>query len=362
MNPTCIQTECSTSAIVLNFNYMPTNKHKSLLYDFLIEPKFRPGRYLLFILAFTFVAIGQSLFTTFGDHLAVLGSKVYWFLAGNIVVILLVAYINLYAFVPRFLLKNRYMEYIIALFISISIYSVFKGLIEYYILLQIGIVRNINGVTLLDGLSNLTICTISLVSSTISILLKQWITDIREINILKDKQLKSSVEKLKNQINPGSMFDVLDYISEQVKTDSAEASDALFTLSDVLRYELYDCKREKVLLESDIEFIDKLLLLEQLKSNNRFTYTIATKGKPNLFIAPFIFSSVIQQIIGQNLTHMAITFDVNSYAVKFVCKVFDADLTLCDFTKQEQQLSVLYDNDAKIFKHAESIELQLTTK
>lgn len=288
-----------------------------------------------------------------------LGIKVYGFIVGNALVIISFAYFNLYSFVPRFLLKNKYIQYGFILTIGVSLYLIVKSIIEYHILLEVCVVRRFTGVTVLDWISNTTVYSISIASSSVSVLLRQWMKDNEKIIDLTNKHLKTNVEKIKNQINPKSLFNILNYASEKVKIDSKEASDILFTLSDVLRYELYDCKREKVLLESDIEFIDHYLLLEQLKPEKEFTYTIHVTGKTNFFIPPFLFIPIIQEVMKQLPTDITIRFEAANHYLKFDCNVSGAEFTNCDLTKEQQQLEVLYGSDAKIFKRVESVKIHL---
>jgi hypothetical protein len=309
---------------------MQANEHKNLLYDFLIEPGFRTGRHVLFTVTFSFIAIGQSLFV-FGDQPAVSGSKIYLYAAGNTIVITAFAYMNLYFLAPRLLLKNRYAEYFMVLLAATTIYLICKGIIESRMLAGMGITRNFTWVTALDVFSNLALYAICIASSSITVLFRQWIADTERINGLKNRQLKAGVDELKNRINPKSLSGVLEYVSEQVKTNPEEASEILFRLSDVLRYELYDCKREKVLLDSDIEFIDKYLALEQLNRPG-FKYKTVGKGRTNPFIPPFSFLPVIQELIERQPAHMLLIFDADDKSVHFRCEVSGAGLPAgCDF-------------------------------
>lgn len=338
---------------------MLTNGQNNILFNFLIQPRFRIWRHIFIIIILSFVSIGQSMFV-FGDQAEALGNTIYWYGFFNAVAIIVFFYFNLYFLVPRFLLKNRYVEYYIILLAGTAVYLILKGTVEYLILSQLGIVRSVNIVTFLDGLSNLALYSICIASSSATSLFKQWITDTEKIHALENTQLRSSVDEIKNHINPKSLSGVLTYAAEKVKTDSSEASDVLFRLSDILRYELYDCKREKVLLESDIDFIDKYLSLEQLNSRNRFTYTISVTKKMSLLVPPFIFMPVVQKVLEQLPTDMQIKFEVDNNLVKFSCNVSGTDLTQCDFSKEEQSMSILYGYNIKIDKNVESVKLQLS--
>ena len=202
----------------------------------------------------------------------------------------------------------------------LAIYLILKWQFESYLLSEIGVERKFNIVTVLDFFSNLAIYIIFIISSALTILFRHWTTDSERISDLKNKQLKGGIDELKNRINPKSVSNVLDYASEKVKTNSKEASEILFKLSDVLRYELYDCKREKVLLESDIGFIDKYLALEQLNSPG-FTYKIVNNSVSNLFVSPFSFLPTILKIIERRPAAIAIAFDADDKSVYFKCEV-----------------------------------------
>ncbi len=338
---------------------MPAKERKNILFDFLVQPKFKVWRHVIAVIMFSFISVGQSLFV-FGSQAEALGNHVYWFGIGNTIAMIAFLYLNLYALAPRLLLKNRYVEYLAALLTGTVVYLIIKSMIETCMFLQVGVVRNFNAITLLDGLSNLVLYSICIASSSVTALFKQWIADTERINDLESTRLKNSVDEIKSHINTKSLSNVLSYASEKVKTDPEETSGVLFKLSEVLRYELYDCKREKVLLESDIEFIRKYLSLEQLNGNFTFTISVSIPGKNNLFIPPFIFAPVVQKIIEQHPTDVSISFDIGNNLLKFDSKVSGADLTKCDFSKEEQRLSGLYRYYVKISKDIASVEFQLS--
>ncbi len=338
---------------------MLVKEHKNILFDFLVEPSFKGWRHMIAIIMFSFISVGQSLFL-FDNQTESLGNKIYWFGIANTIVIIAFLYFNLYMLIPRLLLKSCYIEYLIALLAGTIVYLIIKSIIESYIFSQIGIIRNFNAITLLDGFSNMVLYSICIASSSVTTLFKQWMTDTKRINDMEIDRLKRSVDEIKSHINAKSLSDVLSYASEKVKTSPEETSAVLFKLSKVLRYELYDCKREKILLESDIEFINEYLSLEQL--NTRFTYRISASipEKNSLFVPPFIFAPVIRKIIEQQPTDISINFDVHNGVLKFQGQVSGADLTICDFSKEKQRLYNFYRYDAKIDKNRESVELQLS--
>lgn len=321
---------------------MSIDKTKDLLYKLFIDPAFRIWRHILLIIIFSFIAIGQSLIV-FGVHVTSINhTTLCWFSVFNIIGLCFLVYFNLIVLTRRILLKRRYVEYFLCLLAVISVYLFIKGAIELQILADIGVNRKFNGVMLLDGVSNLMIYAICIASGSVSVLYVQWTTDTQQISDLQNRQLRSSVEKLKNQINPKFLSDTLDYVIDKIKTEPKEVPAILLGLSKVLRYGLYDCMREKVLLRSDIDHINNYLSLDQLSTKRKYTYTIAVTGDVNIFIAPFLFMPVVQQVLEQQPTDVQLRFDIVNTFIAFECNVQGTDLTGSDFTEEEQRLRMFY--------------------
>ncbi len=66
----------------------------------------------------------------------------------------------------------------------------------------------------------------------------------------------------------------------------------LMKLSQLLRYQLYDCSRTKVLLSSEINFLNNYLTLEQ-NSQAQFNYELLADGEVNrTLVPPLAFHSI----------------------------------------------------------------------
>lgn len=314
---------------------MSSTVHKNILFDFLIQPQFRIGRHIVMLTIFAFISLGQSLFM-FGEFRETLGLRFPIYVFFNALAIIAFFYYNLYNLTPRLLLKNKYVQYVTVLIAGTAFYIILKSIMEYNLFLSLGIECRFNAVTLLDGLSNLTLYSICIASSSATTLFKQWISDTEKIDKLQNKQLRSRVDEIKSHIHPKSLSNMLVYASEKIKTDAGEASDILYTLGEVLRYELYDCKREKVVLDSDIRFIDKYLSLEQHNRTAPFTYTLHTEGRMDFLVPPFLFMPFVQEILEQYPTHLDLSFRYKGDSLYFKVEVTGTDLSACDFSTVER--------------------------
>ena len=337
---------------------MLTHRHQNILFEFLTQPRFRIWRHLLFLIIFFPIGLTQAFFV-FDGHTGISTNSIYGFGTGLAVTIIGFVYFNIYFLAVRFLSRGEYASYIIALLLSVSGFVFIKYTAEYWIFSNAGIYRGFNAVSVLDGLSNLMLYAICIASGSITLLFKQLIADHAQIENLENKQLKTSIDEIKNRINPRFLYTTLDYAFEKVKSDPEQTSDTLFKLSELLRYQLYDCTRDKVLLKSDIEFIRNYLLLVQQNSKNSFSYTVSVSGDTTKFISHALFMPWIEEIIRQRPTGLFIQFVVDDCSIKFKCAVSGIDLSRCDFKKAEQKPILLYGNDIAINKGADSITLQL---
>ena len=309
--------------------------------EFLYHPNFRVCRHLLIILLIFPITLSQSFFV-FGNSPAIPINMIY--LSGTVLAIftIVIIYLNIYYLAPHFLSKREYASYAIALFLLVAGLIFFKYVAEYTIFSNAGIYKRVNGVTVLDGLSNTVLYAVCVASSSIAILFKQLIADNEEIKGLENKQLENSIAEIKNRIQPEFLYATLDYASEKVKSEPNQTSDTLFKLSELLRYQLYDCTRNKVLLGSNIEFIRNYLFLAQQNSGNRFTFSLLVTGDSNKLVPPSVFTQWIEEIISQQPEKLIIHFDIRDCWVLFECKVSGIELIQNNFKKTEQKMHLLY--------------------
>jgi len=108
------------------------------------------------------------------------------------------------------------------------------------------------------------------------------------------------------------------------KKDPNKASEVLMKLSDLLRYQLYDSARDKVLLTSDIRFIEDFLNLEKVRRDN-FDFLISKEGDlSGVQIPPLLFISFVENAVKHNndtekLSFVNLFFNVSNNELSFKC-------------------------------------------
>ncbi|SFN34101.1 Histidine kinase [Chitinophaga sp. YR627] len=234
--------------------------------------------------------------------------------------IILIAYSNMYFFVPGFLLRNKYLSYglfvISGMVISYYVHEVFANSFKHDLLPNED--DNINFFTF----SFMTM--VLIIASAAIKLFQRWISDARLIHDLALANTNSELEQLKNQINPHFLFNMLNNANVLIEDDPQKASQVLVKLSDLLRYQLYDSSRDKVLLTSEIHFLEDFLNLEKVRRDN-FSFLISKEGElSGVQVPPLLFISFVENAVKHNndsakLSYLNLHFDVGHNELFFKC-------------------------------------------
>lgn len=270
---------------------------QTFLYQFLIDPRYRIARHILLLVAVTAVSLNQNIYT-FGAQIEQLGNQVY--LAGlyTLISYVIVGYLHLYLLVPKMLLKKKYSAYILCSSVSVLVLILIRYVQEYWIFTSSGIppVRSslFNLVSILDSLSDYMLNMICITGISMTVLLKYWMVENQRVNQLERKQIQAEVDNLKEQVNPSVLFNTLNRTRILSKSDPQKAADMVLRLSQLLRYQLYDGAREKVLLNSEINFLTHYLALEKFYSDTFDYQIVSEKTLTGVMIPPLLLVPIIQ--------------------------------------------------------------------
>ena len=101
------------------------------------------------------------------------------------------------------------------------------------------------------------------------------------------------VKYLRSQLNPHFFFNTLNSIYSLSLQKSDKTPEVVIKLADLMRYMIYDCDKEKIPLDKEIEFIRNYIDIEKMryKADVRFTVEGDTDG---VMIEPYLFISFIE--------------------------------------------------------------------
>ncbi|MCV6629134.1 MAG: histidine kinase [Flavobacteriaceae bacterium] len=128
----------------------------------------------------------------------------------------------------------------------------------------------------------------------------------------------SELRYLKSQVNPHFLFNNLNNLYAYAIEQSPKTPEIILELSAVLRYMLYDCKEDSVLLTKEIAHLQHFTALNQLQIEDRGEVNFMISAIPeNYVIAPLILLMFIENAFKHSTGSMSddilvdIAIDVN---------------------------------------------------
>ncbi|HSD08493.1 sensor histidine kinase [Flavobacterium sp.] len=131
--------------------------------------------------------------------------------------------------------------------------------------------------------------------STIIKTLSEFYDDQQNKLIAESQRTSTELNYLRKQTNPHFLFNSLNSIYSLAHKKSDLVPDAIVTLSEMMRYMLYETDNKTVLLEKEIDYIKNYIELQKLRLNNIENISINIHGNTkDKFIEPMLLISFIE--------------------------------------------------------------------
>lgn len=291
------------------------NLNEDCLLQFITNRKFKVYRHIVLalFLAATFLNSKDALVEPVNTLLKV----------GAFFTMLLLFYFNMYWLIPKLIFKERYLAYFLWIMLLLGIMLVSLIIGRYYLNPYFKNPHPDNFVAP-SVFPFAFIFFIFVAASSAIKLFQRSIVVNQRVSELETVTIQSELEQLKNQINPHFLFNTLNNANVLTQKDPQKASQVLMKLSELLRYQLYDSARQKVLLTADIRFIEDFLNLEKIRRDN-FEFMISTLGEldgvqvsPLLFIT-FVENAVKHNMDAENSSYVHLFFKMEHNELNFNC-------------------------------------------
>lgn len=139
---------------------------------------------------------------------------------------------------------------------------------------------------------------IALVSGVIALVIRGFITWFEEIKLkeaLQQKNHEMELALVKSQLDPHFLFNTINNIDVLILKNAKEASDYLNKLSDIMRFMLFETKTDEILLSKEIQYIDKYIQLQKIRTANSNYVNFSVQGcSKEKTIAPMVFIPFIE--------------------------------------------------------------------
>jgi two-component system, LytTR family, sensor kinase len=139
---------------------------------------------------------------------------------------------------------------------------------------------------------------IAFITGIVSLVVKGFITWFDEIKLkeqLQQKNYEVEMALVKSQLDPHFMFNTINNIDVLILKNAVAASDYLNKLSDIMRFMLFETKTVTILLSKEIEYIEKYIELQKIRTANlNYIFYTVTGSPKNYTVAPMVFIPFIE--------------------------------------------------------------------
>jgi two-component system LytT family sensor kinase len=211
-------------------------------------------------------------------------------------------YLNLWLLVPRFLFTGKTGLFFIAIALLIVVVIFSNQQFDNLLNLESIMARkfpmpskDMRPLRILLGYFSIMIMILLLIGSSTVISVSQ---KVRADNVLRQdleqEKITSELSFLKAQINPHFFFNILNSIYALTASNGSVAREAVYTLSHLMRYVLYDTKHHLTTLTKEIAFVEDYMKLMELRLTDKVqvifdkpSQVLEVEVAPMLFL-PFV--------------------------------------------------------------------------
>lgn len=339
------------------------------LCNFIVAPKYRIWRHILFILAFALISFRQTSYM-FRDSIGVVGNSIFILSFITTTVYVGTLYANIYYFVPQYLINKNYRMYFLCFFLIVFFQISCLGAMEHIALTYLELplkIASYNLLVFIQYIPTSVLNMLCILGTSATVLFKYQVQENKRVNRMEQENIKSELDRLKEQISPTFLSNVLNRTALLVKSEPSKAYRMLTKLEQLLRYQLYDSARDKVLLRAEINFLREYLELSQLYCN-KLNYKLVVEsgvGVKEMFVSPLLFIPFIQQSVHKSgfdeTISLEIHFSLEDSNLTFICQSDYKEILLNnELFAIKKRLELIYPNNYLLSIERGKAILQLT--
>ena len=196
--------------------------------------------------------------------------------------------------IPRFLHKRKYALFIVATLFVIAFSSWLRALVALQMNLHFFQPKTIIdfGTLYLNSIVNISLWVLLI---TIGKMLIDRMQTQQQLEFLEKERVKNELDYLKAQINPHALFNSLNTIYGHIDKTNQVARNILLQFSELLRYQLYDCAAEKLILEKEVEYVTNYVAFQRLRKSENLVVALEIENiESGLNIAPLLLVVLIE--------------------------------------------------------------------
>jgi len=243
---------------------------------------------------------------------------------GNLTVLSLgipVCFLIVRKLIPRFLYRRRiklFVGSVLVLAIANAVATYIIALFIYHLLTGHAMFRSVlyfSALTLEMLLADVFLIAVSCIMKIIGdrYFMEQEILEIQK------ERVTTELNFLRSQVNPHFLFNVMNTIYFQIEKKNTAARLSVEKLSEMLRYQLYECTTDKIQIHKELQYIENYVAIQTLRmEKDSDVLLMVDHYMENFLIAPLLILPIVENAFkhvsnykeaGRNKVHIAIKKD-----------------------------------------------------
>ncbi|HSY77654.1 MAG TPA: histidine kinase [Bacteroidia bacterium] len=233
-------------------------------------------------------------------------------------------YFTINYLIPTLLNKNKYVSFITLFSFSTAIAALLRALVSYYITIYLYSLPAPDFAKLFpNSLLNIFIWTSVLVAGKMIIDRRK---NLRYLEEVEKEKIKNELDFLKAQHNPHFLFNSLNSLYFQIDKTNTDARGTLMKLSEMLRYQLYECAADRIPVDKELSYLKSYVELQRQRLDKNYNINFSVDENVRDFeIAPLLIIPLVENSF-KHISHYTnkpneINITLSYRHNTFICKV-----------------------------------------
>lgn len=177
------------------------------------------------------------------------------------------AYTSSKILVPNILYRKNTGRFMAASLLTAFLNTIITYLLAgalYYTLSGKSIFSSHANIQLIASFFFITNCIVIIVSSAIQIIIDRFGMEAH-LHVVENEKVSTELAFLRAQVNPHFLFNILNTIYFQIQQENSEARSSVEKLSEMLRYQLYECTTDRIDISRELAYIENYVALQKLR-------------------------------------------------------------------------------------------------
>src|SRR5258705_7650521 len=250
-------------------------------------------------------------------------------------------YLTNYLLIPKLLYKKRYVLFGASFIVLVFGSSAFKMWLEGQLMEAPSMFSLFSGNFKVRFYDNVIPHFLLVITGASFKLLLDYAKAQRRLGEMAKEKAEAELIFLKSQINPHFFFNSLNSVYFLIDKNNEEARKALHRFSEMLRYQLYECRDDKIAIEKEISFLQDYVDLQKLRKDENYSVEFNSAADVKGFsIEPLLLMSFVENAF-KHISH-------NSNKKNFVKLDFERNNGFFRFSLQNSKEVHQYSNSNSI--------------